>query len=344
MSDIKFMSESDYRKDPAISQSSLGYLTVHPKYFRHKEFVKDDSRKDYFVMGGALDTLLTSPARYKELYIEEPNSSPTSEMMLKLCNLYVKHAHYNKVDPDTSFLLAHSNSGYAASGESSVRKKFETADVQNYINFLIQSEGKTVLKKEEANTVKSMYHLLTTSDHCKWLFEKPKKGMEILFQVPIFFKYNEVACKGLLDILVIDHKNKTLQIIDLKTTGKSVFAFRQAFVSFNYYIQAAFYNKGLETFKKEFKDLGDISEYKILNFRFLVQERACYNKPIFYITSDLDLHVGQHGGILRNMDTPIKGFSTLLEELKWHRQTGYWDMSKDIYDSNFQLELNVFQT
>lgn len=334
--------EKKYRADPSVSQSSLGYLATHPRYYKHKMFTKEVGTKDYFIVGGALDTLLTNKEEYHNLYIEEPEVMPT-KMMIKFCQEFVKQRYENRCDEELAYNLAYESSEYKVSLER-VLKMFDDTDVQVYLKFLIECKNKTVIKSEDAMTVRRMYKLLTQSEHCGWLFREAPEGMKILFQVPIFFQTNGLDCKGLLDIVVIDHNNKTIQVIDLKTTGKSVYQFKTSFISFYYYIQAAFYTAAVEQWKKEFTECGDISSYKILNFKFLVQEKACYNAPIFFPTTDNDLRVGKLGGYLKGSNEYVKGYIELLDELKWHKETDYWEMPKDIFLNNFHIELNAFKT
>ena len=344
--EFNFPTEQEYRAAEGTSQSSLGYLVKHPKFYYHKLFVKTtEPRKDYFVIGGALDCLLTSPADFAATYIEEPEDSPNSAMMLKLCEEYVKQRYVNHCDEEMSFQMAHNESGYKA-GLDGIRKKFDESEIQHYIKFLKNKGDRIILKRQEAITVRHMAKLLTKSPHCGWLFDREniKEGITILYQLPVFFTCQDVKCKGLLDIVVIDHNNKTIQPIDLKTTGKSVHAFRKSFITFNYYLQAAFYSRGLEIWKNNFEGLGDISQYKMLNFKFLVQEKACYNKPMFFNTSDNDLKIGKLGGYLKAGEQYIKGYIELLDELKWHRKEDYWEMPKDAVASNFEVELDVFRT
>ena len=334
--------EKNYRASPNVSQSSLGYLATHPRYYKHKMFTTEVGSKDYFIIGGALDTLLTNKEEYHNLYIEEPDVKLT-KMMAVFCNEFAKQKYDNKCDNELAYNLAYESSEYKVSLER-VLKMFDDTEVQMYLKFLVERKGKQVIKREDAITVWRMFKLLTQSEHCGWLFREPAEGINILFQVAILFKTNEVDCKGLLDIVVIDHNNRTIQVIDLKTTGKSVYQFKTSFISFYYYIQAAFYTAAIEQWKKENKQYGDISEYKALNFKFLVQEKACYNAPIFFPTTDNDLRVGKLGGYLKGSNEYVKGYIELLDELKWHKQTDYWEMPKDIFLNNFHIELNTFKT
>lgn len=71
--------------------------------------------------------------------------------------------------------------------------------------------------------------------------------IELIHQQPIYFTYRNTQCKALLDGIQIDHKNKIIQLFDLKTTHKPVYDFPEAFVQWGYYRQAAFYREALNT-------------------------------------------------------------------------------------------------
>ena len=153
---LNFPTEKEYRAAEGTSQSSLGYLVRHPKYYYHKVFSgAKEPRKDYFVIGGALDNLLTSPADFAKTYIEEPEDSPNSAMMLALCNEYVKQRYENKCDEEMSFQMAYNESGYSSTPKA-IYKKFCEPEVQTYIKFLAGCKGKEILKKKEAMMVRHM--------------------------------------------------------------------------------------------------------------------------------------------------------------------------------------------
>lgn len=54
---------------------------------------------------------------------------------------------------------------------------------------------------------------------------------------------NLFGLKGVLDNVKVDHKHKTVFINDLKTTGKTITEFRETLEVFNYWAQAAIYER-----------------------------------------------------------------------------------------------------
>jgi hypothetical protein len=341
-----FKNEKDYRKYPAISQSALGYLDQHPKYYKFKVLTKGQEKdKSFFRLGSAVDCYLTDPLEFHNQYIKATGFCPTEKMGL-LCKAYHKYRNKHKLGEDDSFIMAYRDSGYKSSMKG-IKEKFKSKNIQNYVKELSETEGKTLLTTEEYDTVRTIGKQLKESTHTKEFFntEFQKENVEYLFQFPLLFRCEKRECKGLLDLLILDHNNKTAQIVDLKTTGKSNLSFSKSFIQFRYYLQAAFYTEGLKQFLKTSKlKLGkDLSKYKVLNFMFVVAETNTYNLPLIYHTTDNDLKVGEFGGEHMAYDRTFKGYRQLLQELKWHEDNNYWEMNKELYNNNLSLPLDMFK-
>lgn len=342
-----FKSEKEYRKYPAISQSSLGYLDQHPKYYYYKVYSKhkEEEDKSHFRLGSAIDTYLTDPSEFHKLFVKAAGYCPTEKMNV-LCKSFFKHFHINKLSYEDAFLMAYQESGYKTSSKA-IREKFESKANQAYVKELLRTKDKTLLTDEEYQMVRSVGDQLRTCKHTREYFnpDYQEEHKEYLYQFPLLFRCQGKECKGLLDLLIIDHKNKTMQIVDLKHTGKSNLFFKKSFLQFRYYLQAAFYTYGLQYFKKRSKMTvnRDLSGYAIENFMFVVAESKTYNLPLIFTCTDNDLKVGREGGYDASYGRYYKGYLQLLDELKWHENTGNWDMPKEAYDESLCLSLDVFK-
>ena len=82
---------------------------------------------------------------------------------------------------------------------------------------------------------------LLNGDETKKYF-KLKKDEEKISQVHIVFNYLGVQCQGYLDDVIINHKEKTITIIDIKT---GTLSFPVALNQFDYDLQGAFYYVGM---------------------------------------------------------------------------------------------------
>ena len=92
----------------------------------------------------------------------------------------------------------------------------------------------------------------------------------------------DFGLKGIIDKYIIDHKNKTIRIIDFKTTGKSVTEFAETVEFYNYWLQAAIYSV------LALKNAGDKGKDYKINFTFIVIDKynQIYSFPVRPTTMD----------------------------------------------------------
>jgi len=337
------MNESDYRKHPAISQSALGYLDQHPKYYHFKMNNKSSSNADHFRMGSALDTLITSPKEFYDKFHIITDYVPTGKMKI-FCNAYIKYVSKG-LNTKEAKLQAYQDADYKNSSES-VFTTFDTKSIQAYITERLELITKQPLSKEELVSLKKMEKLLKFSDHTRKYFgSRNSKNIEYHFQKALMFRAEGRDCKGLLDLMVVNHKDKTIEPVDLKSIGKSVYDFPKSFIRYRYYLQAAFYTEAVRQFKmtSAISTGRDLSDYTVLPFKFIVIETNAYNLPFIYTTTPNDLRVGEFGGEMKGYDRKIKGFRQLLTQLAWHEENKYWEMAPEYHEKNFTFELDVFK-
>ena len=174
------------------------------------------------------------------------------------------------------------------------------------------------------------------------------KDVEILDQLAIYFSYCGIDCKALLDRVIIDHKNKTIQPIDFKTMGDQTLYFPKSLRQRRYDIQAAFYTEALKS-KKVYET------YEILPFKFIVESTVNPGNPLVFTCSSELLDIGKNGRQPYKLcDKPysfehitymkfdeIKGFHQLIEDYKWYMENEF-EKSRKIVESQgeFQLDWN----
>jgi hypothetical protein len=148
-------------------------------------------------------------------------------------------------------------------------------------------------------------------------------------------------CKALLDGILIDHENRTIEPYDLKTIGKSVYDFPISYLQFGYYRQCAFYELALLSDKSPIKHLLD-EGYTLKDFIFIVVESkvSSSHPAIIFETCKKDRDVGLLGGYVGNKY--YKGINELIEDYKYHRDNDYWDLPKDLHFNSGRINLNIF--
>ena len=188
---------------------------------------------------------------------------------------------------------------------------------------------------------------LKTHEFTRDYFKDNRSHIEIQFQVPILWDpsfYDDSLdgkAKSLLDIVILDHKNETVLPVDLKTTGSSVFTFESKMTKWRYYIQGAYYYDAINW---RVDNHDEISDYQVLPFEFVVISRQNLNNPLVYTMTEQDLDAGRNGGELSYNGREVRGWIELMKDLKWHQENNKWNYSREIYENDGKIELDMFKS
>lgn len=309
----------DYREAEGLSQSFLKSQVVN-------ESTKEFKGSVAAMCGSLTDTKLCVPECVEDLYhISTIEKYPTEQPK------YVWDTFYNwlietngTLEIDNLALLDIYRAKYPNNyKDDTVLNKIMTGE--NYWNDLVNSFGKVVVSKEYDDKCTMVANSLRTHEST-WRFFNQQDGIEIQYQVPLFWEYEDPMdgwsynCKGLLDILVIDHNNKTIQNADVKTTGDSLKTWKKKIArKHRPDFQLSYYDYGVKQWaKKHYPD------YTVINPCLIVENVDYPGKPIVYNLTDLDLSIGRYGAkkliseILDNEELPDIFEFTLNEVIEIH--------------------------
>lgn len=200
---------------------------------------------------------------------------------------------------------------------------------------------KIIISRDMLESVTKAKELLLANEFTYPYFFNSQIETELLHQLPIYFTYRGMGCKALLDGVLIDHKEKIIKPFDLKTTGRSVWEFKDSFLQYGYYRQCAFYEQALLSYDSPIKSLLE-DGYIVDDFLFIVTEtNAKSTRPaIMYSVSKTDREAGLIGGTIGNSTFP--GIHQLMDDFAWHTNTNYWEMPRNLYESGGIIKLNLF--
>lgn len=323
------MTEKEYRKHPAINYSLLSNVAYDPL-----KVLAESESSDAFTFGSAVDCILTRGYdAFNEEYVTlEKRTDIIGEIVDAV---YDKVKDFGKNLADHKDLIEHNidalNYQPRWKPETRVNKIIDEGSL--YFESLRLAGDKTILSSLEFHMINKVVSDLENSPYLTWLF-KPAEGMEVLKQVVIIWNHDGHECKSLLDFIHIDHNAKIITPVDLKTTGKPVGEFANAFVYWRYYLQAAFYQEAIISWGME-----NYPDYEIDNFKFVVAEKACNHAPLCFEVSNKQLVVGKHGGTLNGKT--VKGYDDLIKDLVWHRENGVWNITRD---NCYDLEMDRYIT
>ncbi len=211
--------------------------------------------------------------------------------------------------------------------------KFDTNQFWKYIGTKLKAkkENKKVISTSEYSDALEVVSTLRNHKFTKHIFNNKDENKEIINQYELKFKYKGSEFLGYVDKIIIDHKNKTIQLIDLKTGEESSYKFLSAFLKWKYYLQEAIYSIGAKVLLTKYK------KYKILPFTFVYISKF-ENIPLVYEV-DEKWHNASLNGFIKN-GFKYKGLDELIDDIEWHIDNQEFSLSREVIENNGKLILN----
>lgn len=328
------MTIEEYKQSKLPGYSILSKLDFSPRQV--KGILDGEKKKTKSLdLGSLVDTLLTDANEFPNLYYII-NKVP-SEAYLKLANeylrlkdLYIEQTGSEEFfDKDSTILTARTNVEFQSNwGNEAVLKNFNEK-CSEYLSEVDSAGDKTIISASEFYLASRLVSAVKENYLVNKYFT-PLEDIEILYQYPIVFTIEGKEIKALPDIIYIDHKNKTIEVIDIKTYGDS---FLSNYYKYRYYYQAAIYSAAVIS---EFRDkyFGE-NDYTLLPFKFLAVDTQERELPMLYQISETHLKVASWGGTINNKT--VKGFTKLLEDFYWHIENDKWDYNREVYEKGYKL-------
>jgi len=286
-----------YYSNPAISQSQLKTLVYGPEIFKNDLEKGLDSEMFFeeklnFNLGRAVDTLITGLEEdefNQEFYVSSLETKPSDIIKSIIQEVYSLVSTQEVIEGLNNYrnLILNScdNHSYYMNWKEDTRINKIIESGSSYFNELVSSKGRTILSQEEYQKVLEIVKSIKYSDFTKDYFVEDF-DKEILYQLPIYFKLRDVNCKALLDMVIINHKDKTIQIIDIKTMGDRTSKFPTSMIRHKYYIQAAMYTEAMKYYITQIQPL--LKDYKLRPFKFIVESTIEVGYPrVFTMSPEL---------------------------------------------------------
>ena len=329
--------ESNYRAKAIDSSSSLKEFSMDRKKYYRKYILGEtveDKDTQAATIGRVVETLLLEPELFDEkFYMSACASAPTSLMLAFVEALYkfTKEATDDNGNVTRSFEDI-SKDAYAESGfkikYDAVISKFVGSDAEIYYNEIrkVRSQNLTVVTTEDVTNAEKIVEELRNNP--------VTKDVVNLVNSPRYTVYNQLQVEGyvldnhefksMMDKVVIDHEECTIQVYDLKCTWSVENFLEEYYLYRRAYIQALLYYKAALHFMN---NTEDIRGYRVEPPRFIVCDSTNYYNPLIYTLSDKDLEDAYNGFTHKNRE--YTGVATLIKDLKWALDNNIWNISRE---------------
>jgi len=339
------MERNSYFERKAVSRSLLSELARHPQ--RAKAMLDGNAvrtESDSMNFGSMFDSLMFDTAKefaskYRVQQYENPwtdgrtnKGKFTSALKFIMDEILANDAN---ADLDTIFTQAYAQAGIKSPNAYDLIAEFVEVGGRDWASEYMMARTIELITQEEYNKASAMKAMLINNEYVGDMFvmDVPenhhifKGDIEIVYQADISFEVEGVECKALPDILIIDHKQRTIQIVDLKTTSSYDQNVMSSFMKFGYDYQAAWYTLALEAVTDQEGELYGYTVSPSFLFVFIDTVQGC--EPICVKMSELDVDCAINGGI--RYGKYRKGILDIFREYLWHVETDLWDYPMEYY-------------
>ena len=333
--------EAQYRAIYLDSSSSLKEFSTdrrkyHKKYILN-EVVEDEDSKAA-TMGRMVETLLMEPHLFDErFHLSTCMSTPTG-LMLEFVEALYRHTVAATADDGTITRSFEDmcNDAYADSGFKikldAVLGKFIGSDAEVYYKEIREVRAKhltVVTTQEIANAEKVVVELKTNSTTADVVNLVSDSRYSVYNQLQVEgYEIFDHKFKSMMDKVVVDHEEKTVQVYDLKCTWSVENFYNEYYLYRRAYIQGFLYHKAAESWASEM-GYGD---YEILLPRFIVCDSTNYANPLVYAMTQDSMNNALDGFEYKGREYP--GVAQLIGDLKWALDKDVWNISRENHINN----------
>jgi hypothetical protein len=239
---------------------------------------------------------------------------------------------------DDAFAKMQAFGYYKGKSKEKALKDFND-NAYDYFQALMDNIGKNVVEMSLLEKAKRIAKDILNDPFTKDVFEV-EEYQEFFAKLPIEWKYTctdgkEMECKAEPDILKVDHNNRMIYILDVKTTFDNE-NFEFSYIKNGYYLQSAFYFLAVQQWAKN-EGMGN---YTVIPTQFVVGDTSVNNRrPLIYKMSDTDLVKSLNGFCLNGHC--YNGLYKILDDISWAEKNDLWNCSKEVYDSKGLIPINL---
>lgn len=338
----KSKTEATYRAVLLDSSSSLKEFSVDRKKY-YRKYVLGESVEDKdtqaATMGRIVETLLMEPEEFDTRFYMSACVKAPAELMLNFVNALYKHTKeatddFGNVNRTFEELSrdAYADSGFKIKYEA-VIGKFIGSDAEIYYDEMrkVKANNLTVVTSQDVNNAEKIVEELRNNFATKEVVNLVSSSRyDVINQMQVEgYEVDGHLFKSMLDKVIIDHDNETIQPYDLKCTWSVENFYEEYYLYRRAYIQAYLYNEAMIHLSKD-KSL-ECHGYTVLPIKFIVCDSTNYYNPLIYALSEEDLQDAYNGFRHKNREYP--GVKPLIKDLQWAMENNMWNISRENWES-----------
>lgn len=308
------ISEEDYRKDPALSYSTLA--RYEREGFSNLDKLFDKVETPSLTFGSAVDAIITGGQKEfdERFMVADFPSIPDSVIKVVRYTFNTYKDTYNSLNdvPNDYLITMAQMCNYQPNWRPETRVKVIKEKGSEYYNLMYLAGDRIILDTTTYQDVCNAVDALKNSEATKFYFAENnpfEPEIERFYQLKFKGEFENIPVRCMLDEIVVNHKDKTILPVDLKTT-KSVITFNHSFYQWGYFIQAQLYTYILE---QNIKNDDYFKDFKVLDYKFIAIDKYLLLPVVFN-------YEGNHSivSLIDSDGKERKPWRVLLKELNYY--------------------------
>lgn len=328
-----------------VKQDSASSLKVfaedRKKYY--KRFVLGEKIEEKYnqsiLTGSIVDCCLFEPETFDDRFYMSTCSKPPTGLMYEFVEgLYQCYVHMDGASFEQMSKSAYEMSGYKIPYET-ILKKFAGSDAETYFNEIksVRSKNLTIVTVEDMSNAERVVNELKTNFVTSHIINlESDDRFEVLNQFQVLdYEVDGHKFKSMMDKVIVDHEEKTVQIYDLKCTWSVENFYIEYYLYRKSYIQAYLYYKAWVSIVKD--PDSPYYRYKILIPKFVVCDSINYMNPLIYELSDEDMLDAYLG--FEYKGRWYEGVRDVIKNLDFAVNNDLWNISRTNYENKGVVQL-----
>lgn len=266
------VSEEEYRADPALSYSTLA--RYEREGFNNLDKLFDRIETPSLTFGSAVDSIITGgQEEFDERFMVAEFPSMPDSIVKIIKSLYKQYAGtYRSLlnIPDSSIIRETEDQNYQMNWKPETRAKVIREKGTDYYNLLFVAGDRCIIDTQTYQDVVNAVKVLKESSSTKLYFadDNPfEPDIERLYQLKFKGEFDGITYRNMADLIIVNHKEKWVKPVDLKTSSHTEWDFYKSFIEWNYQIQARLY---WSIIRQNMDKDEYFKDFKLLDYNFIV--------------------------------------------------------------------------
>ncbi len=266
------VSEEEYRADPALSYSTLA--RYEREGFNNLDKLFDRIETPSLTFGSAVDSIITGgQEEFDERFMVAEFPSIPDSIVEIIKSLYKQYAGtYRSLlnIPDNSIIRETEAQNYQMNWKPETRAKVIREKGTDYYNLLFVAGDRCIIDTQTYQDAVNAVRVLKESSSTKLYFadDNPfEPDIERLYQLKFKGEFDGITYRNMADLIIVNHKEKWVKPVDLKTSSHTEWDFYKSFVDWKYDIQARLY---WAIIRQNMDKDEYFRDFKLLDYDFIV--------------------------------------------------------------------------